>query len=237
MNDLVSLKLRRLLFVLVACSAGALLSWLGLSVDIADLAGRISQRWKTFLDLWLFPILGLGFAEYLSLAGPQRSFWRVSPRWLKTWLQDGTPDLSGEWNVEWLSNSTVNEALYEVYSGRARPERALSDLQLGTYSGSAFLTITPVEVTVRLKTAHVTEPNNSSSARLYRDDRGQVVLEYQADAVVGNKTARDAERYHFAGRLTYNPDNDTLSGHYYTDREWRIAQNTAGRITMKRRFG
>ena len=235
MNDLVPTWLRNGAYLVAASLVGFGLSWLGIVPALADLVAKVRPGWRENVAVALSPLGGIGVAEMLS----SKWFWNRVPKGIRGWawklLQCGTPDLGGHWEVSWTSNDPINEALLMAYRGQSAPTAAIENIQPKVYKGKLVLTVTPVEVNVRLFKAQVTEANNSTLARLYREANGDVVLTYLAIPTVPQSTARDSSTYNFSARLIFHPEgHGELRGSYHTDRGKWLGQNAAGEMTLLR---
>lgn len=235
MNDLIPAWLRNGAYLVTASLFGFLLYKLEGAHFLAGLVAKVKPGWHDNVAIALSPLGGAGAAEILS----SRWVWNYFPKWIRGWLwkllQCGTPDLSGVWEVTWTSNDSINEALLNTYRGKGTPAVAIEQVQRKKYDGKLTLTVTPVEVSVRLHRAQVTEANNSTVARLYQEANGDVVLTYQAMPTVPQASARDSPTYNFAARLIYHPENGgEFRGSYHTDRGKWFGQNAAGEMIVRR---
>lgn len=235
MNDLIPAWLRNSAYLLTASLFEFLVYKLEGAHLVAGLVAKAKPGWHDNIAMALSPLGGASAAEILS----SRWVWNHFPKGIRSWLwkllQCGTPDMSGVWEVTWISNDSINEALLNAYRGEGTSAVVIEQVQRKEYQGKLVLIVTPVEVSVRLHKARVTEANNSTVARLYQEANGDVVLTYQAMPTVPQAAARDSPTYNFAARLIYHPEEGgELRGSYHTDRGKWFGQNAAGEIILRR---
>ena len=74
--------------------------------------------------------------------------------------------------------------------------------------------------------------SNSSPVKIKKDENGKITLEYLYQAEVPNPATTDERYYDGAAKLTYQANDGSLTGLYWTNRCYHKGDNTAGRITL-----
>lgn len=91
-------------------------------------------------------------------------------------------------------------------------------------------------LTIRIKYASDTGYTNSTErwAIPVKDEKGNFSLEYMFDAITPEPAMSDSTEHLGAAKLTLLDDQNsvTLSGPYWTNRNWHIGLNTAGQIKL-----
>jgi hypothetical protein len=162
---------------------------------------------------------------------PWRLLWRAIPAMNAAVF----PDLNGTWDGTQESNWSKIDAMRKA----ACQKGALSADFLDAV-GLMSLPIT-LEIKASLFELHVyailpkTESTSVSAAsRLIRSQDGRYILYYVFTQETGLISSTDESVHDGAARLIFYPDQNELSGTYWTKRMWQAGLNTAGRLKVTR---
>lgn len=224
-------------FVVFAASfflVGLLYSSLGpkglqatISDDFARILGLSSSLANVFLlfvasNKWIF-----------------RQVWRV----YRLANKDAFPDISGTWDVQLKSNFPIYSKLVESACHQGPAFNVLTDIDdndgdLKVMSGKAEIDVSFLSIEIRLNFDDDRFPSHSVtlSASPIKKVTGipfhQLAYVYHSSRP--DTVPNDQTEHLGAGKVDILDNGSKLSGIYWTNRNWKQAANTAGRITYSR---
>lgn len=144
------------------------------------------------------------------------------------------PNIDGSYEVEISSNWSVIKARNEGREPDVSPE---GDVALFNRVGRATITarLTRVDMSLTMDDGYLTSETVACSVRRYKGER-RPVLFYIYDSHVSAPKKTDSDRHLGAACITVPLERrpKVLEGNYWTDRNWHLGLNTAGRIRLRR---
>ena len=215
------------------------------------LTAQVAPKWQGFSQG--LPLGGLDFADLLP-AGLLVLFtvFFVTPLWrlvwcvpiFGSWLAERIfPDLNGEWEVTIHSNWPVIgrmlEASRSAAGARFDPDKQPTELLAGTSYRAK------IEQGWRSVDLVVTNPDGKEALQesrtisfdLLAPEAGKphrIAYVFHQENRAQGRAATDVDDFEGAAVLSVSADARTLSGPYFTNRNWAKGLNTAGRIEMKK---
>jgi len=145
------------------------------------------------------------------------------------------PDIDGSYDVEIASNWSLIQAREE---GRSlQTERDVGN-QLFKKNGTLTVTARLFSINIRLEMDDRYSTSDTVVCCLKKDGGGpRPVMSYIYKARVLQPQTSDGGHHFGAARIEIPNQRriDMLEGIYWTDRNWHLARNTAGRIVLRRR--
>lgn len=224
----------RTIVILVATIALGLFLIRGLALEY----GIEVRIWAVVSLVW--PVLLL-----LSVNWLWRKIWWVSKRvsLLPDLNEKVFPDLNGKWRVELQSNFSRQQQLLEAAKDRRKSFDPV------TCSADQLAPLMPRELDAEIEqtwwsmkltvtdTAESTPIKQSDTYHfmpIKKSEKHPASISYFFDQKNDTDEQSDVERFNGAATLEYNPQTDTLSGTFWTARNWRRAMNSAGQLTLHR---
>lgn len=144
------------------------------------------------------------------------------------------PNIDGEYEVETSSNWSVIKARNE---GREPVVSSDGDVALFNRVGKATITarLTRIDMSLTMDDGYLTSETVTCSLRRNIGERCPVLF-YIYDSHVSAPKNTDNDRHLGAARVTIPLEcyPTVLEGNYWTDRNWHLGLNTAGRIRLRR---
>lgn len=144
------------------------------------------------------------------------------------------PNIDGEYEVEISSNWSVIKARNEGREPDVSPD---GDVALFNRMGRATITarLTRIDMSLRMDDGYLTSETVTCSLRREKGER-RPVLFYVYDSHISAPKNTDSQRHLGAARVIIPLDRRpmVLEGNYWTDRNWHLGLNTAGRIRLRR---
>tara|TARA_R110000787_G_scaffold42334_3_gene104116 strand:- start:580 stop:1242 length:663 start_codon:yes stop_codon:yes gene_type:complete len=144
------------------------------------------------------------------------------------------PNIDGEYEVEISSNWSVIKARNE---GREPEVSSDGDVALFNRVGKATIMarLTRIDMSLTMDDGYLTSETVTCSLRRDRGER-RPVLFYIYESHVSAPKNTDSDRHLGAARVTIPLERrpKVLEGNYWTDRNWHLGLNTAGRIRLRR---
>jgi SMODS-associating 2TM, beta-strand rich effector domain len=181
-------------------------------------------------------------------------FWK--PVWRLVWrlpflgdlLADRIfPDLNGHWDVEMQSNWPTLDSAHEASSGKSLPrfdaDKLVAPALLQVEGLVAHIDQSWLGLQMKMKSENPLSKIESSTTiafdfiRRTRDEPHKLAYVYDQDTKPENRAAGDEDGFLGAAMLSVSDDANTLTGLYFSNRNWLRGKNTAGKLTLKRRLG
>ena len=157
--------------------------------------------------------------------------------------EDAFPDISGKWDVELRSNFPIYSKLVDSALHKTSAFNVLTDIDdndggLKLMKGEAEIDVSFLRIEIRLKFYDDKYPSRSVtlSASPIKKSAGltghQLAYVYQSSRP--DTVPNDHPEHLGAARVDVIDNGQALTGIYWTNRNWKQAANTAGRITYSR---
>jgi len=224
-----TLPLRRLVAVL-GWPAAIILAVLIIMCGVPGSPTEWGRTIGSAITLWGFLLLiVMGSSSRWS---PWRVFWWLIPG-LNRWI---FPDLNGAWHGKTCSNWTVVKRVRDaaINSGGIKAED-LEDvpLQEDNLTINVKASLFSLRVTAELSSTGAT--SHSLTARVAKNEtRDEFELFYIYCQETPEARLTDESTHLGAAILNINLDDWILSGQYWNKRRWRVGNNTAGLIRLRR---
>lgn len=144
------------------------------------------------------------------------------------------PNIDGTYEVEISSNWLVVKARHE---GREPEISSEGDVALFNKIGKAIITtrLARIDMSLEMEDGYLTSETVTCSLRRDKGERRPVLL-YVYDSHVSVPKNTDSQRHLGAARVAIPLERrpTVLEGNYWTDRNWHLGLNTAGRIKLHR---
>lgn len=144
------------------------------------------------------------------------------------------PNIEAEYEVEISSNWSVITARNEGQEPEVSPH---GDVDLFKRVGTAKITarLSRIDMSLKMDDGYLTSETVTCSLRRDRGER-KPVLFYIYDSHVPVPKTTDSQRHLGAASLSIplGARPTELAGNYWTDRNWHLGLNTAGRIRLRR---
>lgn len=212
-----------------------------------EIARTLTINFPEHSDLWKhlgkFRVI-LGTASlvvlFFSLKWVWRPFWKIKGL-DKVLSKSIAPDLNGEWNVKLESNYPILEKLKKSAKGKrvfdvASADIKLPDLSVHEFDASINQSWEDVKIEFRPNGNSPLQKSETLTCSFFkskRPDRQGLTYVYRQESNTSSNT--DDEIFYGAAELIIADDARSMSGHYWTKRQWQKGLNTAGRITFTRK--
>ena len=149
--------------------------------------------------------------------------------------------MNGEWNVKLESNYPILEKLKKSAKGKrvfdvASADIKLPDLSVHEFDASINQSWEDVKIEFRPNGNSPLQKSETLTCSFFkskRPDRQGLTYVYRQESNTSSNT--DDESFYGAAELIIADDAQSMSGHYWTKRQWQKGLNTAGKITFTRK--
>lgn len=212
-----------------------------------EISRMLTSHFPDHADLWKYlgkfrVVIGMSSLVILffSLKWIWRPFWKI--KGLNSLLSKViAPDLNGEWDVKLESNFPIIEKLTKSAKGKRTFDIASSDIKLPDLSIHNFnATIDQSWEDIDIKflpngdsPLQKSETLTCSFFKSKRPDRQGLTYVYKQESDTNSNT--DDESFFGAAELIISDDAQSMTGHYWTKRQWQKGLNTAGKVTFSKK--
>lgn len=211
----------------------------------------LSVKVQILLVFVIFAVMAYLYYWFAILINSEITFWRlISVSFNLTILSiiaiKNTRLFLGLWHVKYLgerlnrwigidlngSYLAVFESNYQLL--KKDPTNTSNALSAPSAPRPVYIEVTWEKIIINMESGDKPSESASKSSpvRIKKNEDGKITLEYLYQAEVPNPATTDERYYDGAAKLSYQPNDGSLTGLYWTNRCYHKGENTAGRITL-----
>lgn len=212
-----------------------------------EIARILTSHFPELADFWKHlekfrVVIGTASLVILVLSSKWvwRPFWKI--KGLNSLLSKViAPDLNGDWDVKLESNFPVIEKLKKSAKGKrtfdvANSDIKLPDLSLHEFDATINQSWEDIKIEFLPNGASPLQKSDTLTCSFFkstRPDRQGLTYVYKQESDTNSNT--DDESFFGAAELIIADDGQSMTGHYWTKRQWQKGLNTAGKITFTKK--